>query len=138
MRRTRARKRGEYVPPLPQRPKPDAETLRLRHKDSNLWRNHRMRLADWAAMWSAQQGRCYLCGDPLSVEKNQTHIDHDHSCCPPRTSCSFCRRGLACGACNAIIGHARDDPARLRRIADSLELAIPEACMRLAAKLEVV
>lgn len=88
-----------------------------------LWTAHRMRPGDWDAMWKAQRGCCYLCGDPLPANRRHVHIDHDHSCCPPGKSCATCRRGLACHPCNTLIGHAQDDPARLRRIADRLEFA---------------
>jgi hypothetical protein len=50
-------------------------------------------------------------------------IDHDHSCCPQRRSCDICRRGLACGRCNKLLGLANEDPARLHRIANALEAA---------------
>ena len=76
---------------------------------------------DRAAMWAAQDGKCYLCGDMMIPEKED--IDHDHSCCPRGKSCRVCRRGLAHHRCNVIIGWAQDDPTRLRRIADNLEVA---------------
>jgi hypothetical protein len=97
------------------------------------WR-HGMRAEDWAAMWTAQDGRCYLCGDEMTMER--AHLDHDHRCCPRGKSCQYCRRGLACPECNQLIGLARDDPARLRRIADSLEIALKDADARLALKPE--
>lgn len=86
----------------------------------------------FAAMWSEQDGRCYLCGRPLVRDK--THIDHDHTCCPDRKSCAYCRRGLACGPCNSLIGYAGDDPALLRMIADNLERVIGPTRERIAAK----
>jgi len=76
----------------------------------------------WAAMWSAQDNCCYLCGGELGVGKS-VHIDHDHRCCPQGRSCQFCRRGLACNNCNVAIALVGDDPARLRRMADALERA---------------
>lgn len=83
---------------------------------------------DWmtlfTSLWEAQEGRCYLCGDPLDPDGYRTiHLDHDHACCPKGRSCAKCRRGLACKPCNVLIGHAKDDPDRLRRIADNLECA---------------
>lgn len=78
-------------------------------------RNHGMRPDAWLAAWEAQGGLCYLCGDQLVTAS--THVDHDHACCPPRRSCPLCRRGLACGKCNQLIGLAGDDPGRLERIA---------------------
>ena len=89
---------------------------------------------DLARMREAQHGLCYLCGDPLPGDTYFLAIDHDHRCCPPKTSCAFCRRGLTCHACNVLIGHAKDDPARLRRIADNLDAAITAATSRIARK----
>jgi ribosomal protein L37AE/L43A len=78
----------------------------------------------FAALWEAQGGKCYLCGDELRPDQPRAiHLDHDHSCCPLARSCERCRRGLACKDCNRLIGIARDDPDRLRRIADGLERA---------------
>src|SRR6185312_16910761 len=69
----------------------------------------------WATFWDAQQGLCYLCGDPLSTESyRDIHVDHDHTCCPKGRTCAFCRRGLACDRCNMLIGAAGDDPDLLR------------------------
>ena len=90
-----------------------------------MFKAHGMWPEDWAAMWEAQDGRCYLCGEELSRDTwRETVVEHDHTCCPPNKSCPACRRGLACKKCNLIIGQAQDDPARLRRIADGLEAAL--------------
>jgi Recombination endonuclease VII len=85
-------------------------------------------------MHEDQHGLCYLCGDPLPDDRYFLAVDHDHRCCPPKKSCAFCRRGLTCHSCNVLIGHAKDDPARLRRIADNLEAAIAAATPRIACK----
>jgi hypothetical protein len=102
-------------------------------------KNDRKHGRDWrevrAAFWEAQEGCCYLCGDPLRTDKPQSVVfDHNHECCPQDKSCSTCRRGLACSRCNLAIGYALDDPARLRRIADSLEAANTLFSARLTAK----
>ncbi len=91
---------------------------------------------EWDALfdkfWEAQDGQCYLCGDPLDREAYRAiHLDHDHRCCPLGKSCERCRRGLACKECNLLIGHANDDPARLRRIAGNLDKAIQEVTQRM-------
>lgn len=88
------------------------------------WR-HR---CDWddmfASFWSLQDGKCYLCGNPLDrAEYRGINLDHDHSCCPLGRSCEKCRRGLVHRHCNSVLGYAEDDPDRLRRIADNLEAA---------------
>lgn len=106
-----------------------AERFRQRREaDPLAHKNWQHNCDDWSAilkeLWDAQDGRCYLCTDELdSEDTRRVHADHDHSCCPPTRSCAKCRRGLACNACNVAIGYARDDPDRLRRIADNLEVA---------------
>lgn len=81
---------------------------------------HGMTPGDWDAMWSAQRGRCCYCERSLPVDRKQVHIDHDHSCCPPKRSCVLCRRGLACAVCNLIVGYADDDADRLEVITRNL------------------
>jgi len=93
-----------------------------------------MRLDDWAALWNAQNGQCYLCGEPLGTRWQDVAIEHDHRCCPLRHSCRACRRGLACTGCNVAVGGAQDDPDRLRRIAANLESARHSATDRMRDK----
>jgi len=97
-------------------------------RDGELRRRHGMRRDEWDAMWEAQQGCCYLCGDELRMEgpngNSKAVMDHRHDCCGRKKSCPACRRGIACTRCNIIIGYARDDPERLRRIAVNLEEAM--------------
>lgn len=84
------------------------------------------------ALWDAQDGKCYLCREPLLRDQpREVHLDHDHRCCPLNRSCERCRRGLACRRCNYLIGLAKDDPDCLRRIADGLEKAISGVAVRL-------
>lgn len=108
-----------------------------RIRDPFLGRYYQHGGIDWRtlfqSLWDAQDGKCYLCGDPLQVEAYRAiHLDHDHSCCRLGRSCAICRRGLACKMCNVLIGHARDDPERLRRIADNLEIANAAVRKRMA------
>ena len=95
---------------------PLKDQMRLRHGVN--WRTA------FDAFWKAQEGRCYLCGDPIKFEvSHDTVIDHSHDCCPQRKSCEVCRRGLACGRCNRLVGLAGESAERLRRIADALDAA---------------
>lgn len=71
-------------------------------------------------------------------DRRKVHVDHDHTCCPQGKSCRYCRRGLACHPCNLLIGFARDDPQRLRRIARNLEAALAATQHRMAGKAEQV
>lgn len=47
-------------------------------------------------------------------------VDHDHKCCPGKTSCGKCVRGLLCGNCNTILGRQRDDAEVFLRMAEYL------------------
>jgi hypothetical protein len=88
--------------------------------------------ADWAAMWEAQQGRCYLC--ERDMDPDDAHVEHWHGCAAhgPKKSCRLCRRGLAHQPCNLVVGHAADDPSLLRIIADNLERANADIAARQA------
>jgi Recombination endonuclease VII len=77
-----------------------------------------------AQMAAEQEGLCYLCCEPLNFDKpHGVNIDHDHNCCRGKRSCGTCVRGLACHGCNSGIGNFGDDPERMRRVADNLEMA---------------
>jgi|HubBroStandDraft_6_1064221.scaffolds.fasta_scaffold04118_11 hypothetical protein len=47
-------------------------------------------------------------------------IDHNHNCCPKAKSCGKCLRGLLCGHCNLILGHAKDSRQVLQGLIDYL------------------
>jgi hypothetical protein len=87
----------------------------------NLKHVHGLYPEQWHAMFMEQRGMCYLGDHPLPDDRKHIHVEHDHSHCGSDRSCGVCRRGLACSACNAIIGFASEDPHRLRVIADRLE-----------------
>jgi hypothetical protein len=92
--------------------------------------------AEWARMWGAQAGCCYLCDRPMDRLGN-IHVDHDHSCCPggERTdSCYACRRGLCHAACNWLVGMVGEDMDLLRLIVDSFAPVQAAARERIAAK----
>lgn len=95
---------------------------------------HGMTPLDVARMTEAQSGRCCYCERPLPGDQKQVHIDHDHSCtCGPKRSCRECRRGLACGACNTLIGLADEDWSRLERIIANGRRLQAEARQRISA-----
>src|ERR1035438_5681784 len=100
---------------------------RLRNEAADLKYMYGITPEQWQAMFDAQGGCCYLCGEPLDLELKGRGVgistDHDHSCGRGRRSCGTCIRGLACMPCNAGIGNFGDDPGRMRRVADNLEMA---------------
>jgi hypothetical protein len=64
---------------------------------------------------SAQDYRCAACDEHLT----SPHVDIDWArLYEPGTACF---RGLLCLFCNALAGHAHDDPKRLRLVADHIE-----------------
>lgn len=68
------------------------------------------------ALLNAQGGRCAICMTDRAhptLENNNFYIDHDHSCCPGKTSCGKCVRGLLCTHCNTGLGYFRDNEAHL-------------------------
>jgi hypothetical protein len=74
---------------------------------------------DWCEMWVAQKGLCALCygyGEwHERFKMSALYVDHDHE--------TGLARGLTCASCNTALGHAHEDPERLRRMADYLELS---------------
>jgi hypothetical protein len=94
-----------------------------KHPDYRLSYLYGLSPEGFAQMFAAQEGLCYLCGEVLSAATNKIQVDHDHSCCRGQRSCGTCVRGLTCKHCNLGIGHFGDDPDRMRRVADNLEMA---------------
>ena len=82
----------------------------------NLWRRQHLSLEDYRELLRRQDGRCAICkvATPTDIRTSRFHVDHDHRCCPGRTSCGKCVRGLLCHACNTALGNFQDDPARLK------------------------
>jgi hypothetical protein len=67
---------------------------------------------DYWKILESQSGRCAMCG----TEENggsRFAVDHDHGCCPGKTSCGECVRGLLCTQCNVGIAMFGDDVGRL-------------------------
>lgn len=62
------------------------------------------------AMFAAQGGRCACCQTTITMS---AHIDHDHT--------TGKTRGMLCKTCNLALGHALEDPMRLRALADYID-----------------
>lgn len=56
----------------------------------------------WQELLDSQRGRCAICGTDRPI--NRWHTDHDHRCCPGRTTCGQCVRAILCGVCNTKLG----------------------------------
>jgi len=133
----RARRAANPVPHREDSRKWGAANAAYRRAQAAVYRHGPDIAAATAAMWAKQGGKCYLCGIYLVPDAGSYLVlDHDHRCCPEQKSCPYCRRGLACDKCNALIGMADDDPDLLRQIADALEVAKADVTARLAGKPE--
>lgn len=78
----------------------------------NLKSQYGMPVEEYELRVSAQNGRCAICDDEPD-EGKRLHVDHNH------TTGSI--RDLLCRGCNHALGNAKDDPRRLRAMAEYLE-----------------
>ena len=83
-----------------------------KEQERHLIRKYKITLADYEAMLKRQNGKCAICGKP-EPENKRLDVDHCHK--------TNQVRGLLCTSCNRVLGHAWDNPERLRRAADYLE-----------------
>lgn len=67
---------------------------------------------DWRAMFQSQGERCAICQTDRPGPYDW-HTDHCHT--------TGKVRGILCSKCNLMLGHAKDDPDRLRAAAAYLE-----------------
>jgi hypothetical protein len=70
--------------------------------ESRIWHKYKMTVEQWTAL--AENG-CNICGAATGTASDRhLHVDHDHACCPGKTSCGECVRGIVCNSCNTAIG----------------------------------
>lgn len=81
------------------------EELNEKNRNRRLQRDFGITADEYDEMLYHQGGVCAICKESQPVN---LCIDHDHSCCPGRTSCGFCVRGLVCTRCNVTLGMSRD------------------------------
>lgn len=67
---------------------------------------------DLGALVAAQRGRCWGCRRRVGVVKAGS-VDHDHT----KGNIRAAVRGILCSTCNRFLGHVRDDPEALVRLA---------------------
>lgn len=86
---------------------------RGRARASRLAKVYGITQEQYDALYEAQGGRCNGC-QRANGKSKALAVDHAHTE-------GFVRQ-LLCGPCNfGVLGHLRDDPAALRRLADSIE-----------------
>ena len=88
-----------------------------RHADNNARWKYGVDHGTYDAMLAAQGGVCAICKTTESGTRTKRFsIDHCHG--------SKLVRGLLCVSCNNGLGRFKDDPVRLRKAADYLEMFI--------------
>jgi hypothetical protein len=99
-----------------------AQPGRMKHYNRNN-RQHLLKytwgltLEDWDEMLARQGGEC---ANPACHADTSLQVDHCHE--------TGQIRWLLCGGCNTALGMTREDPARLRGLAELLETLLPERC----------
>ena len=87
---------------------------RERSRASRLEKVYGITEEQYQALYEAQGGRCNGCQRARGTGAKRLAVDHDHA--------TGVVRQLLCTSCNhGVLGHLRDDPAALRRLADSIE-----------------
>lgn len=77
-------------------------------------RKYGMSLEDRDRILDSQTGCCAACGDKLDTMKPRgLHVDHCHA--------SGVIRGILCADCNVSLGRMKENPERIRRLANYAE-----------------
>lgn len=72
----------------------------------------------YEAILEAQGGGCGFCYRPPRAGGRRLAVDHDHSCCPGKSSCGKCVRGLLCWTCNKFSEHIADSQLVVAKMVD--------------------
>ena len=85
---------------------------RTKLKGYQLKRCYQLSINDIELKIQKQNNQCAICEKEFI---SSPHIDHDHGCCPGRTTCGKCIRGLLCKACNRGLGMFSDKEVLLEK-----------------------
>jgi len=88
---------------------------RVNKNRPEMYQRHGLSLERFESL-KTTDGRCPIC-----KYREQSVIDHDHSCCPGKTGCYKCVRGYICSACNVSLGLVGDSVDRLNTLIAYLE-----------------
>lgn len=103
----------------PQKDKAATKLKSLTGKVDRLTRKYHMTFYEYLILLDTYDYACGICHKPFTTD-NPAHIDHNHLCCPNKTSCGKCVRGLLCRTCNTGIGYFRDNPQYMSNGAEYL------------------
>lgn len=86
------------------------KVLRTKSHSSRMQTMYNLSDGEYDALYEAQGGMCYTCGEWTGNRglSKKLSVDHDHSCCPVPPICGKCIRGLICGPCNSLLGQIGD------------------------------
>ena len=85
-----------------------------KHRKKNLRHRYGLSELDYERIKFKQNYLCPIC---LKKLDNTATIDHDHSCCPIKSSsCGSCVRGIICRKCNMALGSFKDSTDELLNI----------------------
>lgn len=90
------------------------------YRKSLMKSRYKMSLDEYNAMLEDQNYGCMICGG-TNKSGRALAVDHKHSCCPGKTTCGKCMRGLLCSSCNRAIGLFKDDSELLRKAATYID-----------------
>jgi len=77
--------------------------------DWRLRKRYGITATQYDAMLREQDGRCFICRGVQDGYKKRLSVDHDHS--------TGRVRKLLCNGCNQALGHAKDNPEILDKLA---------------------
>lgn len=89
------------------------EENRIKTRALRLAKNYDIDLASWNSLFLSQESKCAICRCDQPGAKSGWHTDHLHG--------TKIVRGILCHNCNAMLGHALDNPATLIEAAAYLE-----------------
>lgn len=89
------------------------EKFEVQKRRAFLRQAHGLTFEAYAAMMTAQNNRCGICGTKRKPGDRYLHVDHDHQ--------TGALRGLLCDKCNSGLGHLGDNIAGIRRALAYLE-----------------
>jgi Recombination endonuclease VII len=67
-------------------------------RKSHLKTAYQLSPEEYEKLLDSQDGVCAICKRP--PKSRRLAVDHDHSCCPGKSTCGECVRGLLCVSCN--------------------------------------
>jgi hypothetical protein len=94
-----------------------AEELRRYKRNSYLKTTFGITLDQYEELLSRQGGVCAVCGSPDTMTRRGKHtsldVDHDHA--------TGQVRAILCSGCNSSLGLLKEDPERIRALAEYIE-----------------